>query len=637
MPFGTGIFPPRLVTVHQGQEGVDPASYSLAAYGYGAAGNLAGTSYINQVTHGYTYDTLNRLTDLTVGRAGTGWLTIPLQAYGYTLNAARHRTTISELGGRTISHTYDHLYRLTGESIAGSTLLPTGQVIYTYDKVGNRLTRSSSGSLNALLPSQAHTFNVNDQLDHHSYDANGNNTQSEVGTDNPTGPASANDVYSFDNRLIRRTRSDGKIIDLLYNSDGDRVAKWVQQGGLNESIHHYLVDRQNHTGYAQVVEESDGSGNLVARHLYGHDLIAFDSWNDRSNGVPILRSIPERRWYHYDGLGSVRALSNDDGVVTEAYTYDAYGCLIAHQLLDPATGGLVLQDLTNFPLLTENRYLFTGEQWDTDLGMYFLRARYLVPNLGRFHNSDAYEGRNGEPLTLHKYLYTHANPANGIDPSGHVTIKEVATTFAVSGSINAAFGLGFRIASGTQDPKSFWSDIGTDFIVGGVTAPVGGLISRVFGPVIRAMLRPALRAIGSLQRITATGLWRTGGRRLVVNISRWLFNTNKSYPRVGSTWLGRMLKRLFPNIAWDQHHVFIQQSWFRAGGPNQIFENLLENRGLQRLGNGYWNLLPIPRSLNAALGANTAKVRFLTSMFATAVYSTIVFGPAQAIAAITDD
>ncbi|WP_193214050.1 PKD domain-containing protein [Luteolibacter marinus] len=421
----------RLATVHQGQEGVDPASYPIAGYGYDAVGNLVGTSYINQVTHGYTYDSLNRLTDLAVNRAGTGGFSTPLQAYGYTLNAAGHRTAIAELGGRTISHTYDNLYRLTGETIAGSTLLPTGQVLYTYDKVGNRLTRSSSGGLSALLPSQAHAFNANDQLDHHSYDANGNTTLSDVGTDNPTGPASANDVYSFDNRLIRRTRSDGKIIDLLYNGDGDRVSKWVQQGGLNESIHRYLVDRQNHTGYAQVVEESDGSGNLVARHLYGHDLIAFDSWIDRSNGVPILRSIPERRWYHYDGLGSVRALSNDDGVVTEAYTYDAYGSLIAHQLLDPASGEFVLQDLASFSLLTENRYLFTGEQWDPDLRMYFLRARYLNPSTGRFQTQDAYEGRSGEPLTLHKYLYVHANPVAFTDPTGHMTLSELGASIRI--------------------------------------------------------------------------------------------------------------------------------------------------------------------------------------------------------------
>ena len=64
-------------------------------------------------------------------------------------------------------------------------------------------------------------------------------------------------------------------------------------------------------------------------------------------------------------------------------------------------------------------YLYTGEQMDPDLGMYYLRARYYQPGIGRFWNMDSFEGRQGEPLSLHKYLYCHGNPINGVDPSGH--------------------------------------------------------------------------------------------------------------------------------------------------------------------------------------------------------------------------
>jgi hypothetical protein len=124
---------------------------------------------------------------------------------------------------------------------------------------------------------------------------------------------------------------------------------------------------------------------------------------------------------------------------------------------------------------------------------------------------------------------------------------------------------------------------------------------------------------------------------MVVNMSRWIFNTNNAYPNVASTWLGRMLKKLYPSVKWEQHHVFVQQAWSRAGGPNQVFDDVLENEGLRRLGNGYWNLLPVPRALNAALGANTPQGRFMTNVFATAVYSTIVFGPAQVISALNDE
>ncbi len=279
----------RLATVHHGQEGVDPASYPLAAYGYDANGNLAGVSYANQVTHAYAYNTLNRLTGLAVERqpGGSGAIATPLQGYGYTLNLAGQRTHIAELGGRTIAHTYDALHRLTSETIGhaqgNAAPTPLGSISYDYDENNNRLARNTQPqntvggtNLATLLPNQNHFYNERDQLDGDGYDANGNTTSSLITDHGSLGTTSASDVYSFDNRLIRRERADGITVDILYSTDGDRVAKWTEQGGLMRSIHRYLVDRLNPTGYAQVLEEKDGTGQLVARHLYGHDLIASD-------------------------------------------------------------------------------------------------------------------------------------------------------------------------------------------------------------------------------------------------------------------------------------------------------------------------------------------------------------------------
>ncbi|WP_341403488.1 PKD domain-containing protein [Luteolibacter soli] len=426
----------RLTTVHEGQEGVDPAARAIAGYAYDANGNLAGTSYLNQVTHAYAYNSLNRLTNLSIDRqpGGSGAVAAPLQGYTYTLNAAGHRTGISELGGRTVVNTFDRLYRLVHEDIShteGENVdTPLGTIGYTYDPVGNRQIRYpmdrnwvAGRSISSLVPEQYRegAYNERDQYIGDSYDANGNTTVSD--TKGPNGwPVSATDLYSFDNRLIRRTRGDGLAVDILYNTDGDRVAKWVKQDNLNLSITRYLVDRANPTGYSQVVEEKDGTGQLTACYLYGHDLIAFDNWITRVSGIPQRLTTPERRWYQYDGLGSVRGLSNDDGTLVEEYTYEAFGTLIGLRQLDPTSGQLVPQDPLALENRTANRYLFTGEQWDSDLGMYFLRARYLNPDTGRFHTEDLYEGSQTEPLSLHKYLYTHADPINGIDPSGHMLV-----------------------------------------------------------------------------------------------------------------------------------------------------------------------------------------------------------------------
>lgn len=70
-----------------------------------------------------------------------------------------------------------------------------------------------------------------------------------------------------------------------------------------------------------------------------------------------------------------------------------------------------------------------GEQWDGDLGLYYNRARYYAPELGRFWSMDSYEGCQGDPLSLHKYLYCHADPVNRIDPSGNFDLISTMGTW----------------------------------------------------------------------------------------------------------------------------------------------------------------------------------------------------------------
>ena len=258
---------------------------------------------------------------------------------------------------------------------------------------------------------------VGDHLTSDTYDANGNTTSSLLTSHSALGtPTNAADIYSFDNRLIRRTHSNGLTIDLTYNPDGHRLTKLVSGGGLTQRVHHYLTDPNNPTGYSQVVEEKDplasAAEQLQKVHLYGHDLVSSEI---SSTPNPALRTP---HFYTYDGLGSVRGIIDESGELQETYDYDAYGTLIGLAKRN-AEGVLESSPISNLQSpITQSEFLFTGEQWDADLGMYFLRARYLNTNTGRFHTQDSYEGRNGEPLTLHKYLYVHGNPVMGTDPSG---------------------------------------------------------------------------------------------------------------------------------------------------------------------------------------------------------------------------
>ena len=154
------------------------------------------------------------------------------------------------------------------------------------------------------------------------------------------------------------------------------------------------LDDRNPSGYAQVLEEliPDGVNPLKVTRVYsyGHDLISQQ---------PVAGA---ESYYGYDGHGNVRFLISAAGDITDTYTYDAFGVLLA------TTGS------------TANNYLSCGEQYDFDLGTYYLRARYVNPNTGRFWTMDTYEGSPSDPLSLHKYLYCHSDPVNFTDPSGNV-------------------------------------------------------------------------------------------------------------------------------------------------------------------------------------------------------------------------
>jgi len=62
--------------------------------------------------------------------------------------------------------------------------------------------------------------------------------------------------------------------------------------------------------------------------------------------------------------------------------------------------------------------VYRGEQYDSDLGLYYLRARYYNPATGRFLSRDPEDGKAWIPASLHKYLYANGDPINGRDPSG---------------------------------------------------------------------------------------------------------------------------------------------------------------------------------------------------------------------------
>jgi RHS repeat-associated protein len=350
----------------------DRPGTGTTTYSHDAAGNVTGYSYPNGVQTTHAYNNRNLLTGVS---AATD---VPLAGFVYTLGAAGNRLSVTESNGRTVTYSYDDLYRLTAETIdGGSTATGNGRIGYSYDAAGNRLSRTSTV---AAVSSVTQTFDANDRLDGDAHDANGNITRSG---DNSY-------AYDFAGRLTNV--NDGGV-RIVYDGDGHRVSKTV--GGITTK---YLVDENNPAGHPQVVEElTDGRTQRVytyGRHLLSQNRLSGGTW--------------QPAFYGYDGHGNVQFLTAAAGAVIATYTYDAFGNLLG------STG------------TTPNNFLYAGEQFDRDLGLYFLRARYMNTNTGRFTTMDSYEGDDGDPLSLHKYAYANSDPANKIDPTGQFSMVDMS-------------------------------------------------------------------------------------------------------------------------------------------------------------------------------------------------------------------
>jgi RHS repeat-associated protein len=266
------------------------------------------------------------------------------------------------------------------EAISGDPSGDTGTIGYAYDAVGNRLARTSSV---AAVPTAPSAYDSNDRLTTDTYDDNGNTT----------GMGGAILTYDFEHRIT--SVNDGAV-SFVYDGDGNRVAKTV-----NGTRTDFLVDDQNPTGYAQVLEEIV-AGAVERVYTYGVGLIGQQS---RDGSI---------RFFHQDGQESVRLLTDATASQTDTYDYEAFGALLR------STGG------------TANRYLFRSEQFDSAVNSYYLRARYYRLDTGRFLTADSWSGDVTTPQTLHKYVYTSNNPVMRSDPSGHFGLTEVGAAVGIS-------------------------------------------------------------------------------------------------------------------------------------------------------------------------------------------------------------
>ena len=384
----------------------DLSPSDVTVYGYDPVGNMDTVTYANGMVTDYDYNTINQLTDVYT-RDGDGNL---VSHYNYGLKPTGRRETITEpLTGRTTTYGYDNLYRLETEDIVDAT---NGDysAVYEYDFTGNRTYETVDGV------QTAYTYDDNDRLLQtggtvYGYDENGNTLTETLDGNVKT--------YTWDGRnKLTNLDNAGTVTSYEYNHNGIRTSK--TEGG---STTLFIIDENRN--HEQVLEEVVND-SIQVQYVYGHDLIS-----QSRNGTNLS-------YYHYDGQGSTRSLSDISGSFVKGYNYNAFGRSLNE------TGTL------------ENTYRYHGEQYDPSLDQYYLRARLYNQEIGRFTSMDTWAGKSQDPITLHKYTFGNADPVNNTDPTGNFSLgslsvgQTISATLTTASIASSAFNF-FQIASGQKE------------------------------------------------------------------------------------------------------------------------------------------------------------------------------------------
>jgi RHS repeat-associated protein len=353
---------------------------------YPGNGNVSYDSFIGDPRRGIKYNSITHrtgaLTQLARFASYTYDLESNIESYSYRLGALVAPTKTYD------PIVYDGLYQLTDATLTqtGGSPPPPVNYAYDYDLAGNR---TSDGP-----PPVTSIYNNRNELTSRdgiavTSDLNGN----------ITGDGTRTFEWDAENRLTRVLVSGSEVARFVYDGLGRRAQKIA--GGVT---HDYISDEE------RLVEERV-SGGPVLRFIDGPGV-------DQHLGRYVVGG--SLTCFLTDHLGSVYRETNCSGSVTLDREYDLYG--------KPLAGG------------TTGGYAYTGREWDAETGLYYYRARYYDPKLGRFISEDPL----GFELAPNLYSYAWNSPSKFTDPTGKVPafFAGAALVIVVAGTVYLVWEVG---------------------------------------------------------------------------------------------------------------------------------------------------------------------------------------------------
>ncbi|WP_276576603.1 RHS repeat-associated core domain-containing protein, partial [Bradyrhizobium sp. 21] len=407
---------------------IDGSTYVMGAT-YDAQSRLTKVSYPSGFTARYGYNTLgfaNQLSDDATSQSY--WTANAMDAEGHLTQLTSGNGLVTN---RSFEPTTGRLSGLTTGSGAGTAVQ---NLSYTYDKLGNPLSRSEANTnlsetftydtLNRLASSTV-SLTPTPLAKTFSYSAIGNMlTKSDVGTYNyPTaGQALPHAVSSVTNGLISTTFT----YDLNGNQTSglNRTIAWTsynKPASITQGTRTIgFVDDTEHQRVKQVTPEGTtlyiGAFGVLAEVANPGQV--SQKWTDYLSvgnakvGMRVLQTASETlttRYFHTDHLGSISVITDENALVVERLSYDAWGKRRNPNGTDDTTGSITSQTTRGF----------TGEEELSVGSLVHLNGRVYDALLARFTSADTMIESPYSTQGWNRYSYVGNDPLTFTDPSGH--------------------------------------------------------------------------------------------------------------------------------------------------------------------------------------------------------------------------
>lgn len=389
-----------------------PQGQAVVTFSYDKANRLLSVStpvVANNPASGvfsHGYDTAGRLISETNPQA---------QVMGYTLDANGNTTRITHPGGYFVDRVYDQLDRLTNIKLNGSA---NSAVVFGYDQLSRRTSKNYLNGANTTYSydlgnnlltmniafvgsacNWTYTYNkVHQMLSQNCSDtsyywratagtvnyaaANNLNQYPQVGalaaTYNTLGALATYNTWTYTyntEQMLTAATKTGTNASFVYDPKLRQIQKTV---GSTKTKYIY-------SGTHMLEERNGATDALTRRYVFA----------GAEEPVLQMTSAGVVTYIHHDHHGSVIAQSNaTTGAVGNKYKYGPFGESAA--------------------TLTGTTIGYTGQRYDTELGLYHYKARYFHKELGRFLQPDPV----GYSAGMNLYAYCSNDGLNHTDPDG---------------------------------------------------------------------------------------------------------------------------------------------------------------------------------------------------------------------------